>query len=447
MAVHTVIGVILVVWTALAGRSAAQQQQPAALPSATADEMFIIIARAVQQELRPVIRRFESRVESLDNRLTLLDSRVTELTTSILRSRQSEQMEELSTQLTSITARLDSQQSQLSQLNTQLNEQKSHQEETATTVNNVTAQLDSIVTQQGDQRLTQTSQLATRIDSQQSQLSELNNQLNERRTTHGEVSVRMDDLTSKVDLLGSKLTGAINNTSSQQERIDDLAAKVKQLAPARDCSDLPVDSPSGVYLLRPSGSSTQPPIEAYCDMATAGGNWTVIQRRDDIKPHQDFYLGWTYYKEGFGNVTKEFWWGLEHVYQLTSSGRQFELRIDLEAFDGNRSYATYQQFRISSEVDGYRLSYTNYSGTAGDGLRPSVNAKFSTRDRDQDSYGYNCVQLREGPWWWGTGWGCEDSSLNGRYRDGGNRDATGIWWYEWRTYESLKKVDMKIRPT
>ncbi|XP_043245262.1 angiopoietin-2-like [Amphibalanus amphitrite] len=245
------------------------------------------VQRLVHDELQSIVSTLQSGTEPLEKRMEALERRMEEL-----------------------TSRLDSQQTQLDEA--------------------------------------QTSQLATRLDSQQSQLSELNTQLNEQKTTQREASIRMDSLTSQVDILGSKLVGAINNTSSQQERIDDLAATVNHHHPPRDCSDLPVDSPSGVYLLRPSGNITQPPVEAYCDMDTAGGNWTVFQRRDDIQPHQDFYLGWTDYKEGFGNVTKEFWWGLEHLFQLTSSGRQYELRIDLESFDGNRSYVLYQGFRISS---------------------------------------------------------------------------------------------------
>ncbi|XP_043209075.1 angiopoietin-related protein 7-like [Amphibalanus amphitrite] len=422
------------------------------------------IVSTLQSGMERLENRLESRMEALEGRMeeltgrldgqqTQLDEIVTQLngqksqqdettaTVNDLTERLSDiviNMEKHVSEMRKLATRLDSQQSQL-------NQQKSQQEETATTVNNLTAHLDTIVTQQGDQ-LNQTSQLATRINSQQSQLSELNTQLNEQKTTQSEVSVRMDNLTSQVDILRSKLTGAISNTSSQQERIDDLAAPVHQHHRIRDCSDLPVDSPSGVYLLRPSGNIRQPPVEAYCDMATAGGNWTVIQRRADIQPHQDFYLGWNDYKDGFGNVTKEFWWGLEHVYQLTSSGRRYELRIDLEAFDGNRSYATYQQFRISSEEDGYTLSCTDYSGTAGGGLRWNVNEKFSTRDRDQDGWSaVHCAQSRQGPWWYDSV--CGGSSLNGRYRDGGKWDWTGIWWNTWRRGESLKKTDMKIRPT
>ncbi|XP_043243947.1 angiopoietin-related protein 7-like [Amphibalanus amphitrite] len=529
-----------------AGCSAAQQQQQqqpqqqAALPSATADEVFSIIARAVQQELRPVVsklesqvesldktvRRHESRVESLDNRLTLLDSRMSTLTAHVLTNRLGERMEEVSSQLSGITARLDSQQSQLdsqqsqldsqlsqlSELNTQLNEQNSQQEETAATVNNVTAQLDTVVTQQEDQ-LTETSKLVIRLDSQQSQLSELNAKLKQQKAQQGEIEATVNDnvdrleynvtllenqltkvsglanrldsqqsqldelsdqlneqkslqnvtavttddhlltapldaTTSQTVTLGSQLAETMNKTAASKESIDHLASEVKQPPTPRDCSGLPVGSPSGVYLLRPSGDSTQPPVQSYCDMDTAGGNWTVIQRRDDIEPRQDFYLGWKEYKEGFGDVTKEFWWGLEHLFQLTSSDRRYELRVDLEAFDGSRRHATYQGFRISSEEDGYQLSVSDYSGTAGNGLKFSVNEKFSTRDRDQDGRSdVHCAQRHQGPWWYGWRWLCGWSNLNGRYRDGSKWDRTGIWWWRWREAESLKKTDMKIRPT
>ncbi|XP_043203162.1 microfibril-associated glycoprotein 4-like [Amphibalanus amphitrite] len=398
MAKCTVIGVILV-WTAVAGCSAEQQQQQAVLPSAMADDMVSIIARTVQEELRPIVRRLESRMESLDNRLSLLDSRVTELTVNLLRSSLGEQMDELSSQLTGITARLDHQQSQLTDLNTQLNSQKSVQNEVSVKMDNHTARLDS--------------------------------------------------LASQVDILGSKLTVVINKTSSQQDIIEDPAATVDQLTPPRDCSDLPVDSPSGVYLLQPSGDSQQPPVKAYCDMDTVGGRWTVIQRRDDFQPRQNFYLGWQEYKKGFGNLTGEFWLGLANIRQLTSSNdRRHELRIELEAFDGSQRYALYQDFRISSELDGYTLSISNYTGTAGDGLQWqwSVNRKFSTRDRDQDGWpDGHCARRHRGAWWYGE-W-CELSSLNGRYLGGADWDGTGIWWWEWRRRESLKKTEMKIRRT
>ncbi|KAF0312819.1 Techylectin-5B [Amphibalanus amphitrite] len=75
-------------------------------------------------------------------------------------------------------------------------------------------------------------------------------------------------------------------------------------------------------------------VRALCDMNTEGGGWTVIQRRDDITPREDFYRTWRHYKRGFGNLTGEFWWGLHHVWQLTSvRDRRYLLRVDLQAFD------------------------------------------------------------------------------------------------------------------
>ena len=166
-----------------------------------------------------------------------------------------------------------------------------------------------------------------------------------------------------------------------------------------------------------------------------------------IQPRQDFYLEWADYKQGFGNLTGEFWWGLHYLWQLMSvKNRQFELRIDLEDFDGNKSHAVYQRFRISSEEDSYRLSASNYTGdaTAAHGLHWGDNSKFSTRDRNQDDSYDNCAVQRQGGWWYGRR--CGFANLNGRYLQRGDGDWTGVWWFGWKLTKSLKKTEMKIRP-
>ncbi|NXU93385.1 C163A protein, partial [Xiphorhynchus elegans] len=43
----------------------------------------------------------------------------------------------------------------------------------------------------------------------------------------------------------------------------------------KDCSELPAGSPSGVYVIQPTGLHT---IMVYCEMDEADGGWTVIQR-------------------------------------------------------------------------------------------------------------------------------------------------------------------------
>ena len=107
---------------------------------------------------------------------------------------------------------------------------------------------------------------------------------------------------------------------------------------ARDCSELPDGATTGVFFISPVVGRSQSPVQAFCDMETDGGNWTVFQRRDDIQPRQDFHLGWSEYKHGFGNLTGEFWWGLHYLWQLTSvQDRQYELMINMEDFNGNNT--------------------------------------------------------------------------------------------------------------
>ena len=61
----------------------------------------------------------------------------------------------------------------------------------------------------------------------------------------------------------------------------------------------------------------------YCDQKTAGGGWTVFQKRLDGSV--DFYRGWDDYKRGFGNLNGEFWLGLDKIHRLTKGLSKFEL--------------------------------------------------------------------------------------------------------------------------
>ena len=42
------------------------------------------------------------------------------------------------------------------------------------------------------------------------------------------------------------------------------------------------------------------------------------------------------------------------------------LRVELEDFEGNITYAEYTTFKVADEADKYRLLIEGYSGTAGD---------------------------------------------------------------------------------
>ena len=297
------------------------------------------------------------------------------------------------------------------------------------------------------------SELNRKLLSQQSQLTVLELRVDKQQyhpedkiyPTMDNDTARLDNHTAQPINLASQQSRGPFNLTPMQHAGDDLRNDTSSLP--HDCSELPAGSPSGIYSILPS--SDYQPVQAYCDMDSAGGNWTVIQRRDDVQPRQDFYLGWAEYRRGFGNLTGEFWWGLENMHQLTSSNEtQYELRVELETFNGDQAFAVYRGFRVSSEDDGYRLTASYVTGGAGDGLLWSVNMKFTTKDRDHDqSSGSpgNCAQIFKGAFWYSN---CASSSLNGPYHSERAARATnghGIWWRTWRAQESHKKAQMKIR--
>ena len=83
-------------------------------------------------------------------------------------------------------------------------------------------------------------------------------------------------------------------------------------------------------------------------------------------------------------------------------------------------------------------------GDAGDSLAYHNRMQFSTKDNDNDATDDNCATWWKGGWWYNR---CLYSKLNGRYVGAGRIDATGINWYHWKkSYYSMKKTEMKIRP-
>ena len=106
-------------------------------------------------------------------------------------------------------------------------------------------------------------------------------------------------------------------------------------------------------------------MQVLCDMTTDGGGWTVFQRRLDGSV--DFYRAWESYKNGFGDLNSEFWLGNDNLHRLTASA-DVMLRVDLEDFDGNITYAEYTTFQVADEADKYRITIGGYNGTAGDSM-------------------------------------------------------------------------------
>ena len=116
-----------------------------------------------------------------------------------------------------------------------------------------------------------------------------------------------------------------------------------------------------IYRINPDGLGD---FDVRCDMtSTPGRGWTIFQRRVDGSV--DFYRNWSDYKVGFGDLSGEYWLGLDNIHRLTTSG-QNTLRVDLGTFENETAYAVYELFTVANESDSYRLrldtsSYTGES--------------------------------------------------------------------------------------
>uniref|UniRef100_H3DK49 Angiopoietin 1 n=1 Tax=Tetraodon nigroviridis TaxID=99883 RepID=H3DK49_TETNG len=187
------------------------------------------------------------------------------------------------------------------------------------------------------------------------------------------------------------------------------------------------------------------PHKVYCNMESAGGGWTVIQRREDGSV--DFQRTWKEYKTGFGTVTAEHWLGNEYVYQLTSQ-RQYALRVELTDWEGHQAFSLYDRFQIGSEKQNYRLFLKSHSGTAGRQSSLVIHgADFSTKDIDNDNCMCKCALMLTGAGWWFDA--CGPSNLNGMYFTQGQHigKLNGIKWHYFKgpSY-SLRATAMMIRP-
>ena len=251
------------------------------------------------------------------------------------------------------------------------------------------------------------------------------------------VEIIKQEVVSVVDSLKTEMqccrnetkTNNVNNTS---ERPTPCPTRV-----FRDCRDALNNSytQSGVYTIQPD---SLPPFDVYCDMDTDGGGWTVFQRRQDGS--EDFYRNWVNYTNGFGNLSNEFWLGLEFIHRLTDESDS-ELRVHLEDWSGATAYAKYSAFQVRDASTNYTLEVSGYTGNASDSLAYHNMRPFSTYDRDSSD---NCAETFKGAWWYS---GCHHSNLNGKYHHGNHTvNADGVHWRFWKgNHYSLKFSEMKVR--
>ncbi|GBM57307.1 Techylectin-5A [Araneus ventricosus] len=211
-----------------------------------------------------------------------------------------------------------------------------------------------------------------------------------------------------------------------------------------DCSEILEngDRESGVYTIWPKHRILEgQPLQVYCDMETDGGGWTMIQRRGRFSNKVDFYREWNDYKKGFGNITEEFWIGNDNIFALTNQ-RNYFARFDMATVDNEHFYAKYSSFWIEDENAAYALHFGNYNGTAGNGIRSSIDTKFSTKDRKNFNHTEDCVSEKQGGWWYSE---CGLSNPNGVNQPGGKNNWKYMNWKTLTEYDSLSSIEIKIR--
>ena len=123
---------------------------------------------------------------------------------------------------------------------------------------------------------------------------------------------------------------------------------------------------SGVYEINPDDIGG---FEVFCNMTVDGGGWTVIQRRQDGS--ENFNRNWTEYEDGFGDMTGEFWLGLEKIRRITAA-RGHDVRIDLFSLTSSNYqdilkhlYIKYEDFKLGDHGQNYKLSVGEMSNISG----------------------------------------------------------------------------------
>ncbi|XP_070497828.1 angiopoietin-2-like [Chironomus tepperi] len=250
----------------------------------------------------------------------------------------------------------------------------------------------------------------------------------------------------------------IQTQDDSDEVEDDIIDQKEYIQPTKtNCFQL-TSGRSGVYTFnneRQLNIGGRDFYQQYCEYSTEGTAWTVIQKRDNFELQEEFNRTWDDYKHGFGNLTKDFWFGNDFIHNLTFE-HDMVLRIVLEDFKDNHVWIEYSTFKVENEAKRYRLNINDYRGAVADSLLSHDGRNFSTYDDFfiSDNSSLSCAMEMGSGWWWSSILNeCAESNLNGFYEPLGiftNKSdvitKVGIFWNNWLGKSPLKASRMMIRP-
>ena len=131
-------------------------------------------------------------------------------------------------------------------------------------------------------------------------------------------------------------------------------------------------------------------------------NCVPLLIQQNVNGSDFFNRSWAEFKVGFNDSRGNYWLGNDLLSQLTLTGR-YKLRFDLQSRINTRNWywAEYSTFRVLTEAANYTLQVAGYSGNAGDDALSYHNGMmFTTYDRDNDQWIYNCAVRHGGGFWY-----------------------------------------------
>ncbi|XP_041360537.1 fibrinogen-like protein A isoform X2 [Gigantopelta aegis] len=207
--------------------------------------------------------------------------------------------------------------------------------------------------------------------------------------------------------------------------------------PISDCWDVKTrqnQSSDGTYTIdSPAGGQ----VDVRCDMTTDNGGWLTFVRR--VQGGVDFNRTWEEYKNGFGDLSGDFWWGNEFLHTFTAA-KDVEMRVDMSDGKGNHAYALYDSLHVDDEANNYTIHFGQYSGNAGDSLRYYKDPMFMHNNKPFGTYDHEGYMESAKKYYSGFWFHISTTALpTGRY------NAT-VYWPTWKGMKSLKEITMSIRP-
>ncbi|XP_033735551.1 angiopoietin-related protein 2-like [Pecten maximus] len=165
-----------------------------------------------------------------------------------------------------------------------------------------------------------------------------------------------------------------------------------------DCSEGWSDGLTGtavVSYIQPLSSPT-----AFQVLCNFDNRVTYVQYRR--YGNVSFNRDWQSYVDGFGDLEGDFWLGNKYIHLITDQ-KSYTCGVRLYDDTDIWQFDSYSDFKVDSESNLFRITYTPYSFDWGmspsDSTKDSRNQPFSTHDRDSTG----CATIEQAGWWYNTG--------------------------------------------